>query len=174
MDLKHDPKEGISLAEDLAGQEITLTRKRGGYALLLVLTIGFMAVMAWLGLELWSMSYAVLLMAGMALNQVKTTVALQQRALLVQRTVFGRGTSHETVPYEAIHALRLEPGRFGGHRLVVERVGQPELVIANGTRDDHEALRRAIDARRTIAPVATEAELQAPAELRALQARQRA
>ena len=173
MDLEHAPSEGVSLEQDLSETRLTLTRQRGGDLLKGLITAALILGLTLLwGGEAAAYTGAFLLPAGMLLNVVKTEITLGPRAIRVLRSAFWTRGEPEVVPYEAISTTRTEKGRLGTRVLVIERIGGPPIRIAHGTEEDHAQLAAAIDARRPVQPLPSAAELQAPAALRAMQARE--
>ncbi|MEZ4315941.1 MAG: hypothetical protein R3F61_00480 [Myxococcota bacterium] len=173
MDLPHDPRNGVSRSDDLSGTALTLTRRRGGDLVAgLFAGAAVIAAAVLTGWDVHLIGWPLLMLGGAVQNQFKTHVSLGARALTVERLALGQQREHVSVPYEALTAVEVAPGRLGGSTLLLHRVGAETIAIHHGTPSDHEALRLAIDARRPIQRVPTEAELREPAALRALRSKQ--
>lgn len=173
VELKHAPRDGVSLEHDLSETRLTLTRQRGGDAIKALVTVGLvLALTLIMGGDAAVYSGVFLIPAGLVLNLVKTEITLGPRAVRVKHMVFGAARDTQFVPYEAIARIETEKGRLGTRTLVIERVGADPIRIAHGTEEDHAELIAAIDARRPVQPLPDAADLQAPAGLRAMQARE--
>lgn len=161
------PKKGISVAEDLGGTTLVLTRQRGGDK-----AAGFVALLLMLPVILLDPGIFLLAggplagLVGVLFNQVEAQIRLTATAIHIQHVRFRRHGASHVVPYATITRLERRDRWFGASTLTLHRVQGAPVEIPLGEPADHEALMLEIDKRRPIARLPHPDALEPPAALK--------